>query len=122
MQKVTRDKKIIQRKLKWIQNRAIQKGLDPALIGQYFSVNNKEKSLFIGLNTAIITVVLVFILGTITSFAVEYLLSARCLLPINHLVWEATRPLADCNYCANVTKPIILQNITRQNFRVRYFH
>ncbi|CAH0729926.1 unnamed protein product, partial [Brenthis ino] len=118
MHKLTKDKKIIRRKLKRTQKSAIEKGIDGTLIRHFYYVSNiKEKSLILGLNAAIISVGAALILVAITSLAVEYLLSARCLLPINHLVWEATRPLADCNYCANVTKPIILQNITRQNFR-----
>lgn len=119
MHKLTKDKRIIRRKLKKTQKCAIEKGIDRALIRHFYYVNNiKEKSLILGLNAAILSVGAALILVAISSLAVEYLLSARCLLPINHLVWEATRPLADCNYCANVTKPIILQNITRQNFRV----
>ncbi|CAG4947016.1 unnamed protein product [Parnassius apollo] len=51
-----------------------------------------------------------------TSSVVYDILNTRCLVPINYLVWEATRPLADCDYCANVTKPIILRNITRNDF------
>lgn len=121
MLKDIEEKKIIRRKLKNIQKSAIEKGLDAALIRQYIYINNiKEKSTNLSVNTAIKTVVVALILVAVTSYAVEYLLSARCLLPINHLMWEATRPLADCNYCANVTKPIILQNITRQKFRVQY--
>ncbi|XP_072947479.1 uncharacterized protein [Epargyreus clarus] len=50
------------------------------------------------------------------GFAVENILSARCLLPSNYFVWEATRPVANCNYCVNITKPTILRNITRKSF------
>ncbi|CAK1544961.1 unnamed protein product [Leptosia nina] len=49
--------------------------------------------------------------------AVNDLLGARCLLPSNYLVWEATRPIADCSYCAHVTEPLILHNVTREIFK-----
>ncbi|KAG6444706.1 hypothetical protein O3G_MSEX003510 [Manduca sexta] len=31
-------------------------------------------------------------------------------------MWEATRPVADCVYCQNVTRPVILWDVTRRNF------
>ncbi|CAH2090955.1 unnamed protein product [Euphydryas editha] len=116
MQKFSYEKRNIQKKLKCIQKSALERGLDRALIRQFNICNVNQKSL-IGINSAIISIGIAFIAAALAGLAVEYLLSARCLLPINHLVWEVARPLADCNYCANITKPIILQNISRRNFR-----
>ncbi|XP_011642158.1 uncharacterized protein LOC105430338 [Pogonomyrmex barbatus] len=41
----------------------------------------------------------------------------RCLLPNNYLVWEFTRPISNCDYCRDVESPLILQNLTKQEFR-----
>ncbi|KAK5642381.1 hypothetical protein RI129_008548 [Pyrocoelia pectoralis] len=43
-------------------------------------------------------------------------LGVRCIIPNNVFVWEATRPVSDCQYCINVTEPILLYNITREEF------
>lgn len=45
-----------------------------------------------------------------------FLLSVKCFLPNNYLVWEATRPISDCGYCRNVQGPLVLQNISRKEF------
>lgn len=42
----------------------------------------------------------------------------RCFLPNNYLVWEATRPESDCQFCSGIKQPVILQNITRDKFYV----
>ncbi|XP_034831128.1 uncharacterized protein [Maniola hyperantus] len=114
--------KIIRRKLKLIQKIALEKGIDEVLIKEFNYIcsigDTKETHFYAGFKRKIIISVGVALISVLlVSLGVDYLLSARCLLPINHLVWEATRPLADCSYCANVTKPIILQNVTRQSFR-----
>lgn len=43
-------------------------------------------------------------------------LGIRCFLPNNYFVWEATRPIADCNICSGVNGVIVLPNITREEF------
>lgn len=48
--------------------------------------------------------------------AVAYVQGVRCVVPNNYFVWEATRPIADCHFCLNVTAPIILQNVTKEEF------
>ncbi|XP_014471167.1 PREDICTED: uncharacterized protein LOC106742579 [Dinoponera quadriceps] len=46
----------------------------------------------------------------------------RCLLPNNYLVWEFTRPVADCGYCRDVDAPLILPaNLTREEFRAHSY-
>lgn len=114
-------KEIYKKKLKCIQKSAMKRGLDRGLIRQFNNICYLNQRSLLGIKSAIISIGIAFIAAALTGLAVEYLLSARCLIPINHLVWEVTRPLADCNYCANITKPIILQNITRRNFRVGFY-
>ncbi|XP_043251370.1 uncharacterized protein LOC122396775 [Colletes gigas] len=41
----------------------------------------------------------------------------RCLIPNNYFIWEFTRPIANCNYCRNVTAALILPNLTREEFK-----
>lgn len=117
------ENRVIKKRLRTVQKQAIEMGLDWALLKQYdficnyndeFETKRSNKKLIAGIISAFIILVLS------VSF-VNSILSARCLLPSNYLVWEATRPLADCSYCENVTKPIILWNVTRQEFAVRSF-
>lgn len=51
--------------------------------------------------------------------ALAFLLGMRCFVPNNYLIWEATRPVSDCQYCKNVDRPLILPNMTRTEFLVR---
>lgn len=53
--------------------------------------------------------------------SINFILGIRCFIPNNYLIWEATRPISDCRYCHNVNKPLILPNMTRQEFLVLYF-
>lgn len=47
----------------------------------------------------------------------QYAFGIRCIFPNNYFIWEATRPIVDCNFCANVTEPIILSNLTKEEFK-----
>ncbi|XP_018320366.1 uncharacterized protein LOC108733619 [Agrilus planipennis] len=47
---------------------------------------------------------------------VNYAIGIRCLIPNNYFVWEATRPVSDCSYCLKVAKPIVLPNLTQEEF------
>jgi len=42
----------------------------------------------------------------------------RCLLPNNYLVWEFTRPISNCDYCRDIEAPLILPNLTKEEFRI----
>lgn len=53
---------------------------------------------------------------------VAYVLGIRCFIPNNYLVWEATRPISDCAYCRDVKRPLILPNMTREQFLVYITH
>lgn len=47
---------------------------------------------------------------------ISFLLGVRCFLPNNYLVWEATRPISDCEFCKGVRAPLILANLTMEEF------
>ncbi|ALC42997.1 CG2211 [Drosophila busckii] len=47
---------------------------------------------------------------------ISFLLGVRCFLPNNNLVLEATRPIIDCAFCKSVSAPLILNNLTREQF------
>lgn len=48
--------------------------------------------------------------------AIHYILGIRCILANNYFIWEATRPIKDCSFCTNVTEPIVLNNLTKDDF------
>lgn len=48
---------------------------------------------------------------------IKHLRGARCLVPNNYLLWEFTRPISDCDFCAGVEAPLILPNISRDEFK-----
>lgn len=67
----------------------------------------------------IYSVVFVFVIIFSTPLLydiLEYIIGMRCIVPNNYLIWEATRPVSDCNFCKNINKPIILQNLTKDEF------
>lgn len=43
-------------------------------------------------------------------------LGVRCIIPNNYFIWEATRPISNCDYCSDVSAPIVLNNATRDEF------
>ncbi|XP_034240648.1 uncharacterized protein LOC117644946 [Thrips palmi] len=55
-------------------------------------------------------------LGLYSEDVVNSALGVRCVVPNNFLVWEATRPIADCNICRGISNVILLSNITRKQF------
>lgn len=74
-----------------------------------------------GWNQLIRIVVICIICVLISSpmvYLAEYLLGIRCLVPNNYLIWEATRPISDCSYCKGVNHPLILPNMTQEQFEV----
>lgn len=48
----------------------------------------------------------------------EYFMSIRCFVPNNYLIWEATRPISNCQFCSGVNRPLILPNISQDDFLV----
>ncbi|XP_038223513.1 uncharacterized protein LOC119840825 isoform X2 [Zerene cesonia] len=119
MQITDKEYKNLQFKLANIQQNAIRNGLTFSVIEDYELIfKNAEKLFKKRYNSIVIVSVVAAVLLSIvfSIFTVDIFISARCLLPSNYLVWEATRPLANCSYCINVTKPIILRNVTRSKF------
>lgn len=49
---------------------------------------------------------------------IEYFTSIRCFVPNNYMIWEATRPISNCQFCAGVDRPLILSNISQTEFSV----
>lgn len=49
---------------------------------------------------------------------IEYFTSIRCFLPNNYMIWEATRPISNCQFCAGVSRPLILSNLSQTEFSV----
>lgn len=52
----------------------------------------------------------------------EQTIGIRCFLPNNYLIWEATRPVADCAFCRGIAQPRILHNVTQAEFTVKMRH
>lgn len=52
------------------------------------------------------------------NVAIEYFTSIRCFVPNNYMIWEATRPISNCQFCAGVTRPLILTNLSQAEFSV----
>lgn len=48
----------------------------------------------------------------------EYFTSIRCFVPNNYMIWEATRPISDCQFCVGVNHPLILSNVSQTEFEV----
>lgn len=85
---------------------------------QEVTINNRSNSAF---NIICITAVIIVIFCILYEYGVfeiilKHALGIRCIIPNNYFVWEATRPISDCQFCLNVTEPIILPNITQDEF------
>lgn len=48
---------------------------------------------------SVIFVIALFVLTPFLASFIEVILGTRCIVPNNYLVWEATRPLSDCDFC-----------------------
>lgn len=71
--------------------------------------------------TIILTVTIFCLIFGLINFNLiaEYLLSIRCFVPNNYLVYEASRPIEfDCKFCFGVQRPLLLQNLTKAEFLV----
>lgn len=62
----------------------------------------------------------ILIVGIIFGFpcAQNAIMGIRCFVPNNYIIWEASRPITDCNYCRSINRPIILFNATQDEFSV----
>lgn len=52
------------------------------------------------------------------NVVIEYFTSIRCFVPNNYMIWEATRPISNCQFCAGVKRPLILSNLSQTEFSV----
>ncbi|XP_065083067.1 uncharacterized protein LOC135705324 [Ochlerotatus camptorhynchus] len=66
---------------------------------------------------SVIFLIALFVLTPFLASFIEVILGTRCIVPNNYLVWEATRPLSDCDFCRGVQGPIILSNLSREQFK-----
>lgn len=67
-----------------------------------------------------IIVLLCLIVGTpIVKYLIDQILGIRCFVPNNYLIWEATRPISNCHFCQGITGPLILPNMTQEEFLVQ---
>lgn len=58
-----------------------------------------------------------FLLAAVSYLSfMKHLRGARCLVPNNYLLWEFTRPISNCDFCAGVGAPLILPNISQEEF------
>lgn len=78
--------------------------------------NNVGNCKYISLIGISLSLFVLFIILNVKLYAI--ISSIRCLLPNNYLIWEATRPISNCEYCIGITKPIFLPNISREEFMV----
>lgn len=66
-----------------------------------------------------VSIIFIICVGTpLVNRLFEHVLGVRCFVPNNYLVWEATRPKSDCTFCRGLDGPIILPNLTRDEFAV----
>lgn len=81
------------------------------------AINTETDGCYYLIKIVIVTIICLLISSPIAYLA-EYVLGIRCFLPNNYLIWEATRPISDCSYCKGVNRPIILKNMTQEEFQV----
>ncbi|VEN56394.1 unnamed protein product [Callosobruchus maculatus] len=53
--------------------------------------------------------------------AVNYLLGIRCIFPNNYIVWAATRPIASCDFCVDLTRPLLFTNVSQDKFSLHAY-
>lgn len=101
-----------------LNEKLIKSGLDVNLLEHvcFVKYNNKKKSLYFTC-AFLISVFCIFYKNSVFSSFYYHLLGVRCFIPNNYFVWEATRPISDCNYCHDVTAPVILNNASREEFK-----
>lgn len=58
------------------------------------------------------------VIGLCNFNVAAYFLSIRCFVPNNYMIWEATRPVSNCEFCAGIQRPLILPNVSEAEFLV----
>lgn len=101
-----------------IENEIIK--LSKVLLNADFKLDEIQNELyttnFITQKTVFVTIIVLLIGCLYQTEVFNYLLGIRCVVKNNYFVWEGTRPLSDCQFCLNVSSPIILPNVTREEF------
>lgn len=96
--------------------------LNKFYVNSGFAIQDLEQSFK---TTSYSVFVITFIVAIVTCIYWEggyfitimnYIFGVRCLVPNNYFIWEATRPISNCNFCKNLSKPILLPNVTRETF------
>lgn len=80
--------------------------------------NNSEADGWNLLIKIVVIAIICLLISSPIAYLAEYVLGTRCFLPNNYLIWEATRPISDCSYCKGVNRPLILKNMTQDEFQV----
>lgn len=70
---------------------------------------------------AVVILILILYKLELLRMLLNYILGVRCIIRNNYFVWEATRPLTACNFCINVSTPIVLLNATKSEFLLYAF-
>lgn len=100
-----------------LNNELLQSGFNISEL--QFAVSNPKTNVFNVLFVAsgIIVVILCILYESgIFEVVLNQALGIRCVIPNNYFVWEATRPVSDCQFCTNVTEPVVLYNLSQTEF------
>lgn len=64
----------------------------------------------------VLLMILLFVATPALVWLIEYILSTRCFIGMGYLSWEITRPISNCRHCSGLLAPIVLENVTREEF------
>lgn len=76
---------------------------------------HRRSSIYVGL---LFVIVGIFCGLPWAQHVIASVMGIRCFVPNNYMIWEATRPITDCDYCRAVSRPVILSNATKEEFLV----
>lgn len=85
--------------------------------------NNKNRNFAMCSKKILIMLLVPFLFGIFHRYLyaryniIKSFQGTRCLLPNNYLIWEFTRPISNCDYCRDIETPLILPNLTKEEFR-----
>ncbi|XP_046993418.1 uncharacterized protein LOC124605642 [Schistocerca americana] len=77
----------------------------------------RPHSLFILVTLVAVACVSIVLKIPFVEYIVQSAIGIRCILPNNYFVWEATRPITDCEMCKDVKEVLVFHNITREKFK-----
>lgn len=82
------------------------------------STNRKKADRIVGIVICIGVTALCILIGAINTNVIDNFFGIRCFVPNNYFVWEATRPISNCRFCEGIRRPLILPNMTQNEFLV----